>query len=276
MVLRGTLRSKFLLALVLISASLTWATLLLVRHRVELRVRQEIGDALENSVATFHVLQAQRENALERSAALLASLPPLKAVMTSQDIATIQDASATFWDLSGSQLFVLDGRGGNLKALHTPAPGFTRADAAAALARSLENGETRGWWFGNGHLYEMFFQPISFGPEGAGIQMGVLGVGYEIDKAVAADVARVASCRVAFRYGRQVVAATGDLGSSLDAGAGEVQIGHERFLATSVQLSGANSAAVTLTVLKSYDEATSFLESLNRWIVGIEIGRAHV
>src|ERR1043166_3864461 len=85
MVLRGTLRSKFLLALVLISASLTWATLLLVRHRVEIRVREEIGEALKNSVATFHVLQAQRENTLERSAALLASLPPLKAVMTSQD-----------------------------------------------------------------------------------------------------------------------------------------------------------------------------------------------
>src|SRR5690349_22168588 len=104
MVLRGTLRSKFLLALVLISASLTWATLLLVRHRVEIRVRQEIVEALKNSVVTFHVLQAQREVTLERSAALLASLPPLKAVMTSEDAATIQDASNMFWSLSGSQL----------------------------------------------------------------------------------------------------------------------------------------------------------------------------
>ena len=271
MVLRGTLRSKFLLALVLISASLSWATLLLVRHRVEIRVREEIGEALKNSVATFHVLQAQRENTLERSAALLASLPPLKAVMTSQDTATIQDASATFWDLSGSQLFVLAGRGGNLMALHTSAPGFTRDDAAAALAGSLANGEMRGWWFGNGHLYQMFFQPISFGPEGAGIQMGVLGVGYEIDKNVANDVARVASSRVGFRYRDRVVAATGDLGHGVDRAGGEVQIGKERFLAASVQLAGANSDAVTLTVLKSYDEATAFLESLNRWIVAVGI-----
>src|SRR6266571_6768955 len=82
---QGTLRSKFLLALALISALLTWATLLLVRHRVEIRVREEIGQRLKNSVATFHILQAQREATLERSAALLASLPPLKAVMTSQD-----------------------------------------------------------------------------------------------------------------------------------------------------------------------------------------------
>src|SRR5690349_17967509 len=160
---------------------LTWATLLLVRHRVEIRVRQEIAQALKNSVVTFHVLQRQREATLERSAALLASLPPLKAVMTSEDPATIQDASGMFWSLSGSQLFVLAGRNGDLMALHTSTPGFSRKDANAALMRSLEAGETRDWWFGNGHLFQVFFQPIIFGPDGQGTQMGVLGVGYEID-----------------------------------------------------------------------------------------------
>lgn len=163
---RGSLRSKFLLALVLISASLTSATLLLVRRRVEIRVREEIAQGLQNSVATFHILQAQREATLERSAALLASLPPLKAVMTSQDTATIQDASATFWNLSGSQLFVLAGRSGELMAIHTSTPGFTRKEAHAAMTRSMKNGETSDWWFVNGHLFQVFFQPISIGPAG--------------------------------------------------------------------------------------------------------------
>src|SRR6476661_3051873 len=96
---KGTLRNKFLLSLALISALLTFSTLMLVRQRVQVRMRQEISDALRNSVATFQSLQQQREMTLERSAALLASLPPLKAVMTSQHPATIQDASAMFWDL---------------------------------------------------------------------------------------------------------------------------------------------------------------------------------
>jgi len=100
---KGTLRTKFLLSLVLISPLLTSATLLLVRYRVQLHVRDEITQALRNSVVTFQSLQQQRESTLERSAALLATLPPLKAVMTSRDTATIQDASATFWNLSGSQ-----------------------------------------------------------------------------------------------------------------------------------------------------------------------------
>src|SRR5947209_16121734 len=90
---QGTLRTKFLLSLVLISALLTWATLLLVQYRVRIHAREEIAEALRNSVITFQSFQQQRESMLERSAALLATLPPLKAVMTSRDAATIQDAS---------------------------------------------------------------------------------------------------------------------------------------------------------------------------------------
>src|SRR5438874_10816388 len=79
---KAKLRTKFLLSLVIISASLTWATLLVVRHRVRLRVRDEIFEGLRSSVVTFQSLQRQRERMLDRSAALLANLPSLKAVMT--------------------------------------------------------------------------------------------------------------------------------------------------------------------------------------------------
>ncbi len=280
---RGSLRSKFLFALVLISALLTFATLVLVRHRVEIRIREEIVQGLTNSVSTFRILQQQREATLERSAALLAALPPLKAVMTSQDTATIQDASETFWDLSGSQLFVLADRSGNLMAVHTSAPGFTKTEAHESMARSLTNHQTRDWWFGSGHLFQVFIQPIYFGPTGDDVQIGVLGVGYEIGGTVAADVSRVASSQVAFLHEKQIVVSTvsaaqpQELARKLDGSAqsagrtAEIELGHERFLATSVDLSAHNSGAVTLTVLKSYDEATAFLERLDRWIVVVGI-----
>ena len=93
-------------------------------YRVRLHVRDEISRGLRNSVTTFQSLQQQRESTLERSAALLATLPPLKALMTSQDTATIQDASGTFWKLAGSQLFVLADRSGKVAALHTATRGF--------------------------------------------------------------------------------------------------------------------------------------------------------
>ena len=100
--IRGKLRTKFLISLTFVTAALTWATLYVVRYRVQVRVRETIAQELDSSTRTYLRLQAQREQSLERTSALLASLPPLKAVMTSQHAATIQDASREFWSLAGS------------------------------------------------------------------------------------------------------------------------------------------------------------------------------
>jgi signal transduction histidine kinase len=278
---KGTLRAKFLLSLALISALLTSATLLLVRYRVQIHVRDEITQALRNSVVTFQSLEQQRESTLERSSALLATLPPLKAVMTSRDTATIQDASEMFWDLSGSQLFVLADRSGTVVAVHTAMPGFTRAEAQESMRRSLAKAESQDWWFGGGHLFEVFLQPIYFGSPDNNAPAGMLAVGYSVDENVAADVSRVASSQVAFRYENNLVVSTVPVGlqpelmehlerfAAKDAKPEELQLGPERFLATSFRLSSGNSPAVMLTVLKSYDEATAFLQNLNRWIAGV-------
>ncbi len=273
--IRGTLRFKFLLSLALISALLTWATLLVVRQRVEVQVRESIAEDLKNAVTSFQKLQEERESMLERSASLLAALPPLKAVMTSQHTVTIQDASTAFWKLVGSQLFVLADRSGNLMALQTATPGFTDAQAHDSMVRSLQAERSRDWWYGDGRLFEVFLQPVYFGASEDNTIIGILALGYEIDTSVAMDVSRVAAGQVAFWYGKNLVAGTPGLSPhianlQLSAGtAGEIQLGRERYIASSVQLSAAGSNGVTLTVLKSYDEATAFLRSLNRWIVGV-------
>jgi signal transduction histidine kinase len=276
-----TLRTKFLFSFAAISASLTCATLLVVRQRVQVRVRDEMASGLENSVITFQSLERQRESTLARSAALLAALPPLKAVMTSRDMATIQDASATFWKLIGSELFVLSDSSGKVMALHTSKPGFTAAEAQESLRRAVAGGESRDWWYGSGRLFEVFLQPIYFGPADENLPLGLLAVGYEIDDGVAADISRVAASQVAFQYGQHLVVSTvsaqqrNDLTRSigrLAAAPGkpqEIQLGRERFLSTSVGMSSRNSNPVTLTVLKSYDEATAFLQRLNRWILAV-------
>jgi signal transduction histidine kinase len=278
---KGKLRTKFLLSLVIVSASLTWATLLVVRHRVRLRVRDEIFEGLRNSVVTFQSLQRQRERMLDRSAALLANLPSLKAVMTTEHEATIQDASTDFWRLVGSDLFVLADRSGKLAALDTATAGFSRSEAQGFLRRSLGDGETRDWWFGSGHLFEVFLQPIYFGSPAEHTLLGVLAVGYEIDDRVAEDLSRVASSQAAFRYGKTIVVSTLSATQQADlereaerflaAGLGpqDVQLGGEKFLCTSVELAPGGAPAVSLSVLKSYDQATAFLESLNRWILGV-------
>jgi len=279
---RGRLRTKFLLSLLLVSTSLTCSTLLVVRHRVQLQIREQIREALQNSVATFQRFQRQREMVLEGSAALLANLPVIEAMMTSGDAATIQDASAGLWRRIGGDLFVLADRRGRLMALHTVSPGFAPAQAREMLQRSLRSGEARDWWFGGGHLFQVFMRPIYFGEPANDTELGVLVLGSEINEQVAEDVRQVASGQVAFRYGSTVVVTTlsgaqkDELSkltplppSALDVAPLEVDLGRERFLAMATDLPPSSSLSAGLVVLRSYDQATLFLRSLNRWLFGL-------
>jgi signal transduction histidine kinase len=279
---RVRLRTKFLLSLLLITLGLTCATLLIVRRSVQGQIRKEIFAGLRDSVITFQNVQRQREVTLSRSAELLANIPNLKALMTTQDAATIQDASSDLWRLSGSDLFVLAGRPGRIVALHTATPGLARGDAQELLEGSLRQDEPRHWWFGAGHLYEVFLQPIYFGSPAENRLLGVLAVGYEIDPRVAQEVSRVSASQVAFRYGASVVASTlspaqeAELMRQIEspsarsaAGSEEIQLGTERFLATSVDLAPDTTPPIRLSVLRSYDQATAFLDSLNRLLLGL-------
>ncbi len=278
---RVKLRTKLLFSLIFISSVLACATVFIVRLKVERRVREDLNEALHNSVVTFQNFQRQREGTLARSAGLLADLPNLRALMTTQDAATIQDASAELWRLVRSDLFVLADRTGKLVALHTSASGFTMEAAQISMQRSLAAGESRDWWFGKGRLYEVFLQPIYFGRPSEGLLLGILGVGYEVDTGVAREVSQAASSQVAFRYGKSLVVSTLsrdqqaqlesqiDLVPDSDRGAAEFKLGAERFVSASVKLPPDGSHPVSLTVLKSYDRATQFLSGLNRWLFGV-------
>src|ERR1700684_3668503 len=111
------LRTKFLLSMVVVSAALTLTTLLVVRQTIQQQVRLGIQRDLENSVSAFHNFQKQREVMLERSAELLADLPDVRALMTTHDPATIQDASRDLWQLAGSDLLVLAASSGKVMAM---------------------------------------------------------------------------------------------------------------------------------------------------------------
>jgi signal transduction histidine kinase len=280
--LKLRMRTKFLLSMLLISAGLTCTSLLLVRHSVQKQVRLEIFADLRNSVSTFQNFQRERELTLTHSAELLADLPNLRALMTTQHEATIQDASSGLWHLAGSDLFLLADRTGRVVALHTASPGLTREMAQQTLASTLSDESSGHWWFGGQHLYEVFLRPIYFGPAEENRLLGFLVIGYEIDDRVTSQVGRIAASQVAFCYGDAAVKTTLtpvqeselDRRRVLQSPAGEsepeeTQLGEERFLTTSLELSGGKTPSVRLVVLKSYDQATAFLDSLNRLLLAL-------
>ena len=208
LMLKLRMRTKFLLSMLLISAGLTCTSLLLVRHSVQKQVRREIFADLRNSVSTFQNFQRERELTLTHSAELLADLPNLRALMTTQHEATIQDASSGLWRLAGSDLFILADRTGRVVALHTASPGLTREMAQQSLAGTLSDESSGHWWFGGQHLYEVFLRPIYFGPAEENHLLGFLVIGYEIDDRLTSQVGRIAASQVAFYYGDAVVKTT--------------------------------------------------------------------
>jgi signal transduction histidine kinase len=274
------LRTKFLLSLLLIIAALTGGTLLVVQHTVEKHFHSQIQADLESSLTTFQQFQREREGELTHTAALLAGLPSLKAMMTTQDPLTIQDASQNIWQLADCSLLVLADRSGRVVALHTTAPGPDKAASQQFITKALQSGQTDAWWYSGGHLYEVFLQPVYFGAVENNAPLGVAALGFEINKQLAGEVAQITSTQVAFGHDGQIVAATlpASQTSALESifaapspaaarDLHQLKLAGERFLASAVELPPQSSQPVILVLLKSYDEATRFVVTLNRLLI---------
>lgn len=265
-----------------ITAGLTTTTLWVVSYNVKRQIRESLREELRGSVKTYETFAQQREATMVRSAALLANLPNVRALMTTEDAVTIQDESANISRLSGSDLLVLGNRVGEVVGLQTNSNNFTNAQAASLLRNSVQEGETRNWWLGGGHLYEVWVQPIYFGSPGQGSVIGLLAVGHEIDDHVAQEFSNLVSSEIIFQSGSAMLASSlQGTGRSRFSWRGllvknefgdlpeEFQLGNEKYLAMTVKLSSGSGIPVTLSVLKSLDKATVFLGQLNNILLGL-------
>lgn len=274
------LRTKILLSMLLILAGLTSTSLLLVRRAVERHFQTEISDDLRSSVVQFKNVQHDRESGLQRSAALVANLPILRALMTTSHEKTIQDASKDLWRLAGSDLFLLANPAGAVVGLHNRGSSLDRNVTAKLLEDSLKDNVGAHWWFGGGRLYEVSLQPIYFGDPAEGRLLGFLGLGLEINEQQARDLSRVTESEVVFLQAGVPVRSTLSssqladlvplLSSFVDASSPAfISLGGERFQATSVELGFGNGKPVRLVILKSLASAYAFLNQLDRLVLGL-------
>ena len=274
-----SLRAKFLLALLLISGGLTTASLVVVRRVVTNHIREQIGQDLQNSFATFQNVQGQRESTLAHSADLMADLPIVRALMTTQHAATIQDASVGLWRTSGSDLLMLADASGNVMALQANSIDIPVREAQQQLVQSMAPGNPTLWWSCGSHLFQVAVRPIYLGPKESNRVVGLLALGSEIDEKVTRQLSEVAASEVVFRAGDRFVRTTLTPAQAAEleangspmfaAGNGEqIQLNGERFLGRESQLSKA-PVAVKLTVLKSLDQSSRFINHLDRVLVGL-------
>lgn len=269
------LRSKFLLASLLISTGLTAACLLVVRSTLGKQAHENVAADLHNSIQTFTNVQQQREAERVRSAALLADLPIVRALMTTEHERTIQDETGELGHLAEADLLVMVNQSGKLMALHADAPDYQRELARRQLTKALETQHRTHWWFGAGRLWEVSVQPIYFGPAEAGRVFGYLALGSQVDDRIVRELSEVADSDVTFFFGGDIVRSTlsdekrADL-IRLDPKPGrvaEARLNGEPFLVQTLQLESDDGLPVRLVFAKSLHKATAAMQNLNRLLI---------
>src|SRR5665213_3043396 len=277
---RFRMRTTLLVPLLIVSFGWTVISLLILRVIVQQQTHTDLTSDLSHSVTTYRNLQGQRSDMLRREAELMAALPTLKALMTSDDPDTIEDAGGTFWTTSKSDLFALFGADGKLVAVYAnDAP--QRAAVETLMQPHLRDGKDPFYLTMHGRLYEVATQPLIFGSAEKGTPLGFLAVGDAIDENVARQVSQAAEAEVAFSVGGSIVATTlspqlqQELHSQFSqlyhsSGEPTIKLGSQKYLATAVPLAGPESSqssdAPQLIVLKSFRQGQALARRVNRWV----------
>jgi len=205
---RLRLQTQLLLSTLLIICALTGAILLIIRHTVRKQIDGQVKDSSEASIREFEIVQRQLQVQLSRTAALLAEIPTLKALMTTRDAPTIQDGSIPFWKLAGSDLFLLADPVGRVVALDAREAGLSREISEKYVTTSLQQGRDSTWWYAVDDLYWVFLRPILAGTGNNAKTLGFVAIGYETNSKIVEQLGSVTGSKIVLLAGSRIVAST--------------------------------------------------------------------
>lgn len=276
---RRGIRTRVMLVapLVLVIASVVAASLLIVRDRMRRQIELDLSGDLAHSVETFQNLQNQRRIALSRENALLANLPSLKALMTTNDQRTIEDGAIEFWKVSGNDLFAVASKDGRVRAAYT-----VGEPAGPSLRRAIEGlifAPEKHYIVSGGRLFELSVRPLYFGEESSGVLLGYTVLGYAIDRKLVGEISQASAAEATFLASGRIVASTllpsrqadlpgiSELAERRSAGPTRVTLRGENYLAATEDLSSGASMPLHLLVLKSFDQAERAARDINRLLL---------
>jgi signal transduction histidine kinase len=274
------MRTMLLVSLVTLALAMTAIFLAMVRLTVERQVRGDLALDMRHSLQTFHNLQEQRERLLLRESSLLSENTSLKAMMTTSDPRTINDAGAEFWKSSGNDFFALMSPEGRLEAYYNDGAPLTRKNVEDALRESVNSLGLPRLFASDHRLFEISSRSLTFGSGDQMTGLGYVATGYALDERITREVSEAASAEVVFAVDGNIVAGTlpQALRDELASSQGELlrrpiesqemRLGRERYFASSVQLQAqtAQGGAIQLVVFKSFQEEQEILARLNRLV----------
>ena len=268
------LRTKLLASMLAVVLLLTASVLLLVQIRMRAHVAEDLASDLATESFVYGRVQDALRQQTEQSAALIANLPSLKAIMATRDSRKVQDGSEFILDNSGADVLILQDSAGNTLGLHSKSQ---KVASSSERMLAFHSSQKRDWWYVNGHLYDLSFEPVTAGSGPEKRSLGLVALGREVTPRSIAGADGLQSGPIIFERDGRVLVSSLDPSlwsdfqhrvarSPLKAGSiHELNLGGERYLGSSIELSGEHP--VHLYCLKSFDQATGFLVSLNRTLL---------
>jgi signal transduction histidine kinase/type II secretory pathway pseudopilin PulG len=277
---RLRLQTQLLVSTLLIICTLAGAILLVIRYTVRTQIAEQVKQSTNAAIQEFDTVQLQFQLQLSRTAAVLADIPTLKALMTTNDAPTIQDASTSFWQQSGSDLFLLADPTNHVVGLHARGGNLDRRYAEDQIAAQLRDAQDSAWWYSNGSLYWVFLRPITAGAGSNEKVLGLVAVGYEADSAIAKPLAFVSESKIVLSAEDRIIASTFPPGDEEElqneihsgnfaAGAApsEVTVGKDAYQVAKVTLQDRLPSPVQCYVFVSLTRPMGFIRVLNRTIL---------
>jgi len=263
---------------VLIIAGTTASSLFIIRNRLRHQVHSNLEADLSHSVETFQDLETLHLAALKRENALMASLPSLKALMTTNDPRTVADDAVDFWKTSGADLFALTDASQTVQAAY--AEGALNTDSLRRSLQAVIDNPSKHYLLNNGRLFEYSECPIYFGSPVHGTLLGYVISGFAIDRGFLGEVGRGAGADAAFIASHAIVVSTlptdkqyalENMASSPHNGdSSSIElVGQERYLTASKDLSSGADIPLQLVVMKSFDQADRAEREINRLVLWV-------
>lgn len=267
------LRSKFLLSLVVVIATMTCGTLLTVRQSVQTQAQRQVEEDARNSILTFQVMEQQQRLILSRKAELLATL----AFMRNGDSSVIREVSQDPWQSEECDLFALVNSRGKITALQSRISELPAAAANETIGSLLRGDSGQGWWVNGKRIYEVVVKPFYKDPPINTMLLGEVIVGREMDAARVNDLGRVLSSQVVFQSGQNIIVSS--LASleeqqvsaqfKAESRPQQVQLGRMHFFTSALELLPGARPNLSLIVLKSDADALATLARLNHMLLGL-------
>jgi signal transduction histidine kinase/ActR/RegA family two-component response regulator len=256
---------------------LTAAVLTVVHQGMRAHVREDLSTGLAAQSSVYSKIEEARHAQTAQSAALISGLPNVKALMSTNDRPTVQDGSESLLQTSGADLLILQNEEGEVLAFHAASGNLSVASAQPLLRNSDSK---RDWWFLGGRLFDVSLADITSGQGPSRHALGRVVLGRELSLQSLADAGSFGTSELLIQQqGKALLGSLpqqswGDFESGLaksPVAAGRrnqtnsVMVAGERYVYSSVELPGDHP--IQLYSLRSYDQATGFLWSLNRTLL---------